>query len=119
MKLSRICFCAALTALLAACTTTPPEKVIKPGEMKLSLKPVEYASLPAMPDQNWQPALTAFKESCKKMSAKAGWQEVCSIAQTLPSSQAKSFFAAYFTPYQAVSESMTNDGELLSSDTGK
>lgn len=119
MKLSRICFYAGLAALLAACTTTPPEKVIKPGEVKLSLKPVEYASLPAMPDENWQPALSAFKESCKKMTAKTGWQEVCSISQTLPSSQAKSFFAAYFTPYQAVSESMDSDGDLISSDTGK
>lgn len=69
MRLSRICLFTAIASLLAACTTTPPEKPTKPGEVKLSLKPVDYAQLPAMPEENWQPALVAFKESCEKWQA--------------------------------------------------
>lgn len=119
MRLSRICLFTAIASLLAACTTTPPEKPTKPGEVKLSLKPVDYAQLPAMPEENWQPALAAFKESCEKMASRPGWEEVCAKAKFLPLNQAKTFFSAYFTPYQAIAETVDQSGMVSVSDTGK
>lgn len=119
MRLSRICLFTAIASLLAACTTTPPEKPTKPGEVKLSLKPVDYAQLPAMPEENWQPALAAFKESCEKMASRPGWEEVCAKAKFLPLNQAKTFFSAYFTPYQAIAETVDQSGMVSVSDSGK
>ncbi len=119
MRLTRISLCLTLAGILAACTTTPPKEPVKPSEVRLSLKPVDYSALPVMPEENWQPALAAFKLSCKKMGAKPGWEDVCSKAQFLPSSQAKAFFAAYFTPYQALSESIAENGAVNVSDSGK
>lgn len=119
MRLSRICLFTAIASLLAACTTTPPEKPTKPGEVKLSLKPVDYAQLPAMPEENWQPALAAFKESCEKMASRPGWEEVCAKAKFLPLNQAKTFFSAYFTPYQAIAETVDQSGTVSVSDSGK
>lgn len=119
MRLSRICLCSALIALLAACTTTPPEKPTKPGETKLTLKPVDYAQLPLMPEENWGPALAAFKESCKKMAVREEWKDVCSKAQNMTSSEAKNFFAAYFTPYQAIAQVADQSGEVTETDIGK
>ena len=119
MRLSRICLSVAMAALVAACTTTPPEEPGKPGETKLTLKPIDYAQLPAMPEENWQPALTAFKQSCQKMAKRVGWEEVCAKAQYIPLSQARNFFAAYFTPYQAIAQSTDQAGVVSLSDSGK
>lgn len=119
MRISRICALLGMAAIVAACTTTPPEKAVKPGEMKLTFKQIEYAQLPAMPEENWQPALAAFKESCKKMMTKPGWEDVCAKAQNLPLDQARTFFAAYFTPYQAIAQSADQKGQVSETDTGK
>lgn len=119
MRISRICALLGMAAIVAACTTTPPEKPVKPGEMKLTFKQIEYAQLPAMPEENWQPALAAFKESCKKMITKPGWEDVCAKAQNLPLDQARTFFAAYFTPYQAIAQSADPKGQVSETDTGK
>lgn len=119
MRISRICALVGMAAIVAACTTTPPEKPVKPGEMKLTFKQIEYAQLPAMPEENWQPALAAFKESCKKMMTKPGWEDVCAKAQNLPLNQARTFFAAYFTPYQAIAQSADQKGKVSETDTGK
>lgn len=122
MRLNRICLGLTLTALLAACSTTTTQKTgqpVRPGEVKLSLKAVDYSQLPLVADENWQPALVAFKESCKKMGKQDVWQDVCTKAQYVPLTQAKTFFAAYFTPYQVFSESTDEDGNPMISDTGK
>ena len=119
MRISRICALVGMAAIVAACTTTPPEKPVKPGEMKLTFKQIEYAQLPPMPEENWQPALVAFKESCKKMMTKPGWEDVCAKAQNIPLAQARTFFAAYFTPYQAIAETVDQNGAVTLSDSGK
>ena len=92
MQFSRIFSATLLAALLAACTTTPPEKPTEPQKTQIVFKRVDFSALPTMPDQNWEPALEALKISCRKMSAQAGWEDVCAKASRTTAFEAKEFF---------------------------
>ena len=119
MQFSRIFSATLLAALLAACTTTPPEKPTEPQKTQIVFKKVDFSALPTMPDQNWEPALEALKISCRKMSAQAGWEDVCAKASRTTAFEAKEFFLENFTPYQSLSQNTDAQGNVSLSDTGK
>lgn len=72
-----------------------------------------------MAQSDWEPALTAFKNSCQVMSNKADWQGVCQAAQNVAPGAAKAFFTGYFQPYRAVSVQRNKDQTIQMTDTGK
>lgn len=116
---------ATVAALVAACSTTPQiseheaaAKKLNPGQSSLILDPTTFDKLPAMNDADWEPALAAFKESCKKMIKKEGWEGVCMAANQVAYGQAKNFFMANFVPYQTVSVKRNNDLTIHVTDTG-
>ncbi len=116
---------ATVAALVAACSTTPQiseheaaAKKLNPGQASLILEPTTFDKLPAMNDADWEPALAAFKESCKKMIKKEGWQGVCIAANGIAKGQAKNFFTANFVPHQTVSVKRNQDLTIEVTDTG-
>ena len=72
-----------------------------------------------MPDQNWEPALEALKISCRKMSTRAGWEDVCAKAGRTTPSEAKAFYLDNVTPYQSLAQNTDDQGNVSLSDTGK
>lgn len=120
MQFSRLCFYVAVATMLAACGTPEPEKVpeIEPGQTKLTFEKADFASMPLVSD--WKPALSAFKKSCVKMSARAGWSDVCAKAGAVSDESAEAFFKSYFTPYKAVAVSRAQDqSSVTMTDVGK
>ena len=115
---------ATAAALMAACSTTSVNehevaaKKLNPGQASLILEATSFDKLPAMEDSDWEPALSAFKESCKKMLQKKGWQDVCVAANGVMAGEAKNFFTANFVPYQTISVKRNNDLTIHISDSG-
>ncbi|XXQ68892.1 murein transglycosylase A [Neisseriaceae bacterium B1] len=109
--------------ILAACSTTAPTgQVAMPSNLPnvytgnangvslgythntgpATYRSVSFGELPQWQSQPFAGSLAAFKNSCLKLSAQAGWQNVCAQAARVPNDHAaaKSFFEQYFTPWQ-------------------
>lgn len=124
--------------VLAACSFTSPLKSSKPsaneavslGKMPntpsvahgsthntgaATYRSVSFGELPQWQNQPFANSLAAFKNSCLKLSAQAGWKNACAQAGRVPNDHAaaKSFFEQYFTPWQ-----VSQNGQLGGTITG-
>jgi membrane-bound lytic murein transglycosylase A len=63
-----------------------------------------WKDLPGWDSEDLGAALPAFRESCRALSRKPAWENVCAIAAMLPDTDqdARQFFEQYFVPRQAV-----------------
>ncbi|MCF0252807.1 MAG: murein transglycosylase A [Duodenibacillus sp.] len=113
---------AAAAALLgAACTSLPPtgepaadapepEATVQTRFARFTSTP--FARLPASRDEDWEPALAAFRASCRKIGRKAVWEQACRAAEDAGSGGARAFFARSFTAWR-VSGLAGGEGEGL------
>jgi membrane-bound lytic murein transglycosylase A len=115
----RILFFLPLLLLLSACAGTPLETA------PLTLSPASYDDLPGWTADHQIEALAAFGKSCAVINAKpaehlvgadpamgtyAQWQAPCrALAQPL-TTDARTFFETWFTPWRAENGSWHNEG---------
>ncbi len=125
-KINRSVPALALVILLAACQTAmiappvvPPVPVIVPvppavkPETRASFKQLDYGDLPGWSDDKLSQAWPAFKASCKAMSARPDWSELCVIAQQVDAGDdiaVRDFFEAFFIPYQVINPDGSDTG---------
>jgi membrane-bound lytic murein transglycosylase A len=108
---------AMLAALLVAGCAVKPVPVPPPVPPKVETTArydrVDFATLPATSDEDWLNAWPAFLQSCRALSRRDAWREVC--AQTLAvdarsATAIRQFFGAYFDAYRIV-ERRLQDGK--------
>lgn len=127
---SRILPLAMSLGLLAACTTpvVVEKPVVKPVVVAVPVplpkitpstnwqeryKPVSFSVLPGWEQDQLTEAWPAFMASCSALRNKPDWKEPCGIAKNLetPDNLAiRTFFEAFFTPYQIANPEGNNDG---------
>jgi membrane-bound lytic murein transglycosylase A len=93
------------------CTWMPPAGEAPPENVTSSVAPgmywraVRWESLPGWREDSAGEAWPAFRESCRMLVRKAGWQAVCADAHALPESlsdaEARRFFETRFFPWRA------------------
>ena len=68
----------------------------------------DWKALPGWADDDLGAVWPAFRESCRVLGQKPGWQAVCAAAAALPAKpsdrEARQFFEQRFTPWQSVSD---------------
>lgn len=76
--------------------------VHRPAGSEASYRAVSFGALPQWAGQPFSGSLSAFQNSCIKLSAQADWHGVCRAAAQTPANDAaaKSFFERYFTPWE-------------------
>lgn len=103
----------AAVSLLCACSTTPPKEEIKTATFELSnYDEINVASL-----EDWSKALSAFQQSCTKLTA-SPWNQLCQDARNTLSNDeyaAKLFFEIRFQPWRvsAIGERDIQDTGLM------
>jgi membrane-bound lytic murein transglycosylase A len=111
---------------LAACTSAPlekapvttpvtelPSKPIEDSKPAGILKPVSFASLPGWEQDDLREAWPAFRASCDVLAKKSEWKEPCNVALDVNSSDLsaiRTFFEAFFLPYQVVNPDGSETG---------
>ncbi len=112
----------AASALLAACTVTPPQTSMPPQPQP----PVAAAPLPAFAVSKWEmlpewyamditPSWPAFLQSCRALRAKPHWQDICARAEQVDkgnSAAQHDFFQEWFTPYQVFNPDGSEQGTI-------
>ncbi len=86
---------------------TPP-----PKEYQL-LRPVEWASVEGMDNDNLTGAWKGWLQSCHALRKHASWQPACDAAEQMaePNSEAvRAYLLKYFTPYQVTNPDGSNSG---------
>jgi membrane-bound lytic murein transglycosylase A len=114
-----------ITALLSACSTTPPKSVETapapsqapvPGPAPAAgpvLRPVAFNAMPGWDRDDVREAWPAFLTSCEVMVKRAAWKEPCTVARTVDASNAgaiRTFFEAFFVPHQVFNPDGTDNG---------
>ncbi len=90
-----------ITLLLAACSTTVPEKdITEPTKTESKFSIDDFSMADEVAKQDWTVALKAFRISCRSIGKRIIWADVCSIANATPETQAENFFLANFTPWK-------------------
>lgn len=115
---------------MTACTTSPSLTIPKPPEKKLlptssftqfpainapngTLRASSFAAMPGWRNDDVRQAMPAFLTSCSIMIRRADWTEPCTVALSLDArneSVVRSFFEAFFKPYQVINMDGTNEG---------
>ncbi len=107
-----------LSALLAACTATPPKSAIaplKPGAAAPAFGVSKWEMLPDWETMNIAPAWPAFMQSCKVLRFRPHWQQACARAgQIDPNDSAAqhAFFREWFIPYQVYNPDGSDHGMI-------
>jgi membrane-bound lytic murein transglycosylase A len=101
-----------LTALLAACTTTPkpPEK---PAAVTARYTPAQWRDLPGWPGENLLASWPAWQQSCTRLGKRPAWQALCADAAALaPTDEAgvRAFFEQRFQPWRIESSDGSTSG---------
>ena len=114
-----------ITALISACTTTPPRsaepapapsQTTAPGPSPAAgpvLRPVAFNAMPGWDRDDVREAWPAFLASCEVMVKRAAWKEPCSVARTVDANNAgaiRTFFEAFFVPHQVFNPDGTDNG---------
>lgn len=92
------------------CPVCPGAEVLPPAK---PLQPARWEDLPGWRDDDLAPALGAFLESCRPLSAKPAWRAVCVGAKTLsaqPAAAIREFFETRFAPYEVVNADGGREG---------
>jgi membrane-bound lytic murein transglycosylase A len=104
-----------LSALLAACTTSPPKPPVAPP--KAAVAPAfgvsKWEMLPDWQSLNIAPAWPAFLQSCRVLKFKPHWQQACVQAASIdPNDNAAqhAFFQQWFVPYQVYNPDGSDEG---------
>ncbi|WP_248320557.1 murein transglycosylase A [Caballeronia sp. Sq4a] len=77
------------------------------------LTAVSWQQVPGWQDDSLIGATAALRQNCSRLARQPGWQKACAAAQSLDDldmSAARSFFEAYFTPFQLANTDGTVDG---------
>jgi membrane-bound lytic murein transglycosylase A len=111
------------TALLAACSTTPPKSVeTAPAQPQATgpapaagpvLRPVAFNAMPGWDRDDVREAWPAFLTSCEVMVKRAAWKEPCTVARTVDANNGgaiRTFFEAFFVPHQVFNPDGTDNG---------
>jgi membrane-bound lytic murein transglycosylase A len=114
-----------ITALISACTTTPPRSVETapaPSQAPATspapvagpvLRPVAFNAMPGWDRDDVREAWPAFLTSCEVMVKRAAWKEPCTVARTVDANNAgaiRKFFEAFFVPHQVFNPDGTDNG---------
>ena len=91
----------------AETSETQPQKPLLPA-----LHKVEWQNLTAWQTDDPRKALQAFRASCQVVKKRPGWQDVCTMADTvtLDKQAVRRFFQDNFTPWQVINEDGSPDG---------
>jgi len=92
------------------CPVCPGAEPVQPAK---PLQPARWEDLPGWRDDDLAPALGAFLESCRPLSAKPAWSAVCAQAKTLSAQSAaaiRDFFETRFAPYEVVNADGGREG---------
>src|SRR4051794_21773416 len=124
MSLTRFSLLASATAVafsLSACTTVPPQQVVKPAETVPPVKPVDaskgalklvgFDALPGWSKDDLREAWPAFLASCEVLAKKSDWKEPCLIARDVDAKNENAvriFFEAFFAPYRILNADGTD-----------
>ena len=122
-RFSLLASSAFITALLSACSTTPPRPVetaqapaSTPAPAPVAgpvLRPVAFNALPGWDRDDVREAWPAFLTSCDVMVKRAAWKEPCTVARTVDANNAgaiRKFFEAFFVPHQVFNPDGTDNG---------
>jgi membrane-bound lytic murein transglycosylase A len=114
-----------ITALVSACSTTPPKSVETapvPSQAPPTspvpvagpvLRPVAFNVVPGWDRDDVREAWPAFLTSCEVMVKRAAWKEPCTVARTVDANNAgaiRKFFEAFFVPHQVFNPDGTDNG---------
>ncbi|WP_200889166.1 murein transglycosylase A [Caballeronia zhejiangensis] len=94
----------------ATATGTP---IITGQRAASRLTAVSWQQVPGWQDDSLIGATAALRQNCNRLSRQANWQKACAAAERLDDldmSAARSFFEAYFTPFQLANTDGTLDG---------
>ncbi|MBM3393428.1 MAG: transglycosylase [Betaproteobacteria bacterium] len=105
-RICRALICTVLCALPWGCASLPDRS--SPS----TPRPVVWTDLPAWPEADLAPALSAFRKSCEVMATHEFWSAVCAQATRQPSADARAFFEQWFTPQLVVDDKGQNQGLL-------
>ncbi|WP_375791690.1 murein transglycosylase A [Glaciimonas immobilis] len=86
-----------------------PDIKVPAGTLRLST----FSALPGWKNDDVRQAMPAFLTSCSAMGRRPSWAEPCAIARGLDAtseSAVRSFFEAFFTPYQVINADGTDNG---------
>ena len=94
-----------LSALLAACATTPKitPPPVKPSTVTAVYTQVDWSVLPNWPGEQLSATWPSWLNSCKKLASKAQWKDICADALMLaPQDDAaiQDFFERQFSPWR-------------------
>lgn len=115
---------------MVACSTSPtlapvtaPEKKPPPTSSTAPLPDIKapagtlrassFAALPGWKSDDLRQAMPAFLTSCSTMVKRADWTEPCTVARDLDvanESTVRTFFEAFFTPYQVTNADGSDNG---------
>lgn len=109
---------AALTALLAACTTPapPPRVEVPPPVTKPApprLQPASFAELPGWREDDPRLAWRPFMASCGVLIKRVEWQDVCAAARGVNEADplaVRNFFETRFVPNRVINGDGTDQG---------
>jgi len=114
-----------ITALLSACSTTPPKSVDTaraPSQAPATgpapvagpvLRPVAFNAMPGWDRDDVREAWPAFLTSCEVLVKRAAWKEPCTVARTVDANNAgaiRTFFEAFFVPHQVFNPDGSDNG---------
>jgi membrane-bound lytic murein transglycosylase A len=112
-----------ITALVSACSTTPPKSIdTAPSQAPATgpapiagpvLRPVAFNAVPGWDRDDVREAWPAFLTSCEVMVKRAAWKEPCTVARTVDANNAgaiRKFFEAFFVPHQVFNPDGTDNG---------
>lgn len=92
----------------------PSGTAIVPGQLAAArLTPIAWQQLPGWEDDSLIGAAAALRENCARLGREPRWQRACNAAARLDDldiASARSFFEAYFTPFQFANGDGTLDG---------
>jgi membrane-bound lytic murein transglycosylase A len=73
-----------------------------------------WKALPGWTDDDLSAIWPAFRESCRVLGQKPGWQAACAAAAALPpwpsDQEARQFFEQHFTPWQSIADDGSVEG---------
>jgi len=109
----------ALSALLAACTTSPPRPAVAPIANGAPIAPAygvsKWEMLPDWQAADLAPSWPAFLQSCSALKNRPHWQDVCARAAQLDKSDGaaqRAFFQDWFVPYQVFNPDGSEQGTI-------
>src|SRR5438128_6876435 len=127
-RISLLASSAFVLLAVAACSTVAPQKTptagtptapstlpstTPPGKRPENLKPATFAALPGWDQDDLREAWPAFMTSCEVLLKKTDWREPCAVARDVNAADeraVRTFFEAFFTPYQLLNPDGTDSG---------